>query len=140
MVMLLLTTTVVEHYGQDTNIHDRNKIVIRNRSGFSSFDVEVRGKVELTDDDKDIKSMSPDGYLEVRKTVFGSRRALVISPDGGGLKKEYYEGRTKVAFEPAGRQWMAEILPELVRSTTIGAESRVERFFKKEAPRPSWAK
>lgn len=134
LVTILLTTIVTTHYGQESNIQiqqDRNKIVIKNRSGFSSFDVEVRGKIQLSDDDKDIKSMSPDGYLEVKKTVFGSRRTLIVSPVAGGLKKEYYEGRTKIDFEPAGRQWMAEILPELVRSTTIGAESRVDRFFKK---------
>ncbi len=111
-----------------------NKTVIKNRNGLSSFDVEVRGRIVLTDDDKDVKSMSPDGYLEVRKTVFGSRRTLIISSEGNDIKKEYYEGRTKVPFEPAGRQWMAEILPELVRSTTIGAEGRVDRFFKNGGP------
>ena len=56
-----------------------------------------------------------------------SNTSLLIN----GLKREYYEGRTKIPFEPAGRQWMAEILPELVRTTTIGAEGRVDRFFKK---------
>ncbi|HNP06338.1 MAG TPA: hypothetical protein PKN99_01870 [Cyclobacteriaceae bacterium] len=137
LVTLLLTTIVISHYGQEANVQikqDHNKIVIKNRSGLSSFDVELRGKIELTDDDKDIKSMSPDGYLEVKKTVFGSRRTLIVSPEENGLKKEYYEGRTKVPFEPAGRVWMAEVLPELVRSTTIGAESRVDRFFKKGGP------
>ncbi len=33
-------------------------------------------------------------------------------------------------FEKEGRKWLSEILPELVRSTTIAAESRVNRFFK----------
>lgn len=134
LTILLITTLITPDYGQNASTEirqDRNKIVIKNNSGFSSFDIELRGKIQLTDDDKDIKSMSADGYLEVKKTVFGSRRTLIVSPDNNGLLKEYYEGRTKVPFEPAGRQWMAEILPELVRSTTIGAESRVDRFFKK---------
>jgi hypothetical protein len=106
------------------------KFVYKSSTGLSSFNVEVRGKIELTDDDKDIKSMSADGYLEVSKTVFGSRRALVITPQGSSLKREYYEGHSAVAFEPEGRKWMNEILPELVRTTTIGAESRVNRFYK----------
>ncbi|MEP2667978.1 MAG: hypothetical protein ABJH04_03225 [Cyclobacteriaceae bacterium] len=137
LVTLLLTTVVISHYGQEANVQinrDHNKIIIKNRTGFSSFDVELRGKIQLTDDDKDIKSMSPDGYLEVKKTVFGSRRTLIVSPEANGLKKEYYEGRTKVPFDPAGRAWMAEVLPELVRSTTLGAESRVDRFFKQGGP------
>ena len=121
-------------YGQEatTWVHsDDKRIVIKNHSGFTSFDIEVRGRIEVSDDDKDIVSMSPDGYLQVRKTVFGSKRTLIIASEEGGLRKEYYEGRTKLPFDPAGKQWMGEILPELVRSTTIGAESRVARFFKK---------
>jgi hypothetical protein len=118
---------------QDTYVQsksDGGKIVYRNSNGFSSFNVEVRGKIELTDDDRDIKSMSSDGYLEVNKTVFGSKRTLVVTPQGSSLKREYYEGRTRVDFEPEGRKWMTEILPELVRTTTIGAESRVNRFYR----------
>lgn len=102
----------------------------RTVKGINSFSVEVRGKIELTDDDRDIKSMSPDGYLEIEKTVFGSKRSLVIKLVGNGLKREYYEGRELVPFEPEGRRWMSEILPEMVRSYTIGAESRVNRFYR----------
>jgi SOS response regulatory protein OraA/RecX/dUTPase len=109
---------------------DGHKMVWKNSNGVSSFNVEMRGKIELTDDDSDIKSMSSDGYLEITKTVFGSRRSLIISPQAGGLKREYYEGRTSLPYEPEGRKWMSEIMPELVRTTTIGAESRVNRYFK----------
>ncbi len=115
--------------GRSTS-HTQNKTVIRHSNGFNSFNVETRGKIELTDDDRDIKSMSPDGYLEITKTVFGSRRTLVITPQANGLKREYYEGRTSIPYEPEGRKWLAEIMPELIRSTTIGAESRVNRFYR----------
>jgi len=120
--------------GQNLSIsssREGNQRITYNRGGMSSFNVETRGKMEITDDDKDIKSMSPDGYLEINKTVFGSKRTIVISPQGNGLKKEYYEGRTLMPFEPDGRKWLGEILPEIVRSTHIAAESRVKRFFNK---------
>ena len=101
-------------------------------TGVSDFNIEMRGKIELTDDDKDIKSMSDEGYLEITKTVFGSRRAIVIQSLGDGrMKKEYYENRTKMEWDPAGKAWLNEILPDIIRNTTIGAESRVARFFKK---------
>jgi SOS response regulatory protein OraA/RecX len=105
-------------------------MTISHSDGFQNFNVEMRGKIEITDDDKDIKSMSPDGYLEITKTVFGSRRTLVISSQGGSMKREYYEGRTSMPWEPEGRKWLAEIMPELLRTTTIAAESRVNRFYK----------
>jgi hypothetical protein len=103
----------------------------RTSNGFTDFNIECRGKIELTDDDKDIKSISDDGYLEINKTVFGSKRTIVIESLGGGkIKKEYYEGRTKKDWDTSGKEWLAEVLPDLVRSSTIGAESRVERFFR----------
>jgi hypothetical protein len=105
-------------------------MTISHSDGFQNFNVEMRGKIEITDDDRDIKSMSPDGYLEITKTAFGSRRTLIISSQAGGLKREYYEGRTSMPWEPEGRKWLAEIMPELLRTTTIAAESRVNRFYK----------
>jgi len=119
---------------QDDNVYSRSqheKVSYKNSvAGVYNFNIESRGKIELTDDDKDIKSMSPDGFLEITKTVFGSKRKLRISPLGNSLKKEYYEGRTSLPFEPDGKKWLTEILPELVRTTTIGAESRVNRFYR----------
>ena len=129
----LLPCSYRDAAGQNLSIESRNgsqKITLNHR-GISSFNIETRGKMELTDDDKDVKSMSSDGYLEINKTVFGNRRTLIVTPQGNGLKREYYEGRTLVAFEPEGRKWMNEVMPELVRSTTIGAESRVVRFYRK---------
>lgn len=104
----------------------------KNFTGISNFNIEVRGKIEVTDDDKDIKSLSNDGYVEITKTVFGSKRAIVIESLGGGkFKKEYYEGRTKMEWDPNGKNWLGEILPEIVRSTTLGAEARVNRIYSK---------
>jgi hypothetical protein len=132
-VSIILLLLSANSWGQDrvySSSRTDSKTTFRHSNGVSSFNVEMRGKIEITDNDKDIKSMSPDGYLEITKTVFGSRRSIVITPEGNGLKREYYEGRSKVAFEPEGRKWLSEIMLELVRTTTIGAESRVNRFYK----------
>lgn len=136
MTLLIVLTSALfaqeqsKTYSQTYSRKQSGTTVYNRSDGFQSFNIEMRGKIELTDDDRDIKSMSPDGYLEINKTVFGSRRTLVISQQGGVLKKEYYEGRSPVPFEPEGRKWLAEILPELVRTSLIAAESRVNRFFK----------
>ncbi|MBI3220691.1 MAG: hypothetical protein HYZ44_14345 [Bacteroidetes bacterium] len=128
---LVVSSTVWGQIGiYSSNSSFNGKTVYKHSTGLTSFNVETRGKVELTDNDLDVKSMSADGYLEITKTVFGNKRSIVITPQGNGLKREYYEGRTLVAFEPEGRKWLSEVLPELVRTTTIGAESRVNRFFR----------
>jgi len=129
-ILLLLLSQAL--FGQSVSVESKGgtQRTTYNRGGVSSFSVESRGKIEVTDDDKDIKSMSPDGYLEITKTVFGSKRTIVISPTTNGLTKEYYEGRRLIPFEPDGRKWLGEILPEIVRSTTIAAESRVNRIYR----------
>jgi len=118
----------------ETSISHNGKSVYRwnTSSTTADFNVELRGKIELTDDDKDIKSISDDGYLEIAKTVFGSKRSIRIESLGAGkMSREYYEGRTKMPWDPNGKKWLGEILPELVHTTTIGAEARVKRIFAK---------
>ncbi len=134
--LFFATLSAISTFGQSgsTRVYasgNDSKMTYKNSNGLNSFNIEVRGKIEVTDDDRDIKSMSNDGYLEITKTTFGSRRAIEISAHGGTIKREYFEGRSAVSWEPEGRKWLSEILPEVVRTTTIAAESRVNRFYQK---------
>src|SRR5690349_16701260 len=134
-LFLILQPALAQNYSasKNTNIESNGSGTTKwsTSTGLSSFNVEYRGKIEIEDDDKDIKSMSDGAYLEISKTVFGSKRSIVIESIGGGkFKKQYYESRSMVDWEPQGREWLAEILPEVVRTTTLCAESRVKRFFK----------
>ncbi|MBL0740091.1 hypothetical protein [Chryseolinea lacunae] len=124
--------TATSSSSSSVSVHSVNGVQRwKTSTGLSNFNVEVRGKIEVTDDDKDIKGLSDNGYLEITKTVFGSKRSIVVESLGGGkIKKEYYEGRNKMDWETSGKTWLGEILPEIVRSTTLGAEGRVNRFFK----------
>ncbi|HTF21533.1 MAG TPA: hypothetical protein VK658_25820 [Chryseolinea sp.] len=141
-LLAAIICTAIHSFGQDvsaeshssssSNGEQRNVTRWRNSTGGTDFNIESRGTIELTDDDKDVKNLSNDGYLEITKTVFGARRSIVIESLGGGkVKKEYYEGRTKMEWEPNGKNWLGEILPEIVRSSTLGAEGRVNRLFQK---------
>ncbi len=131
VTFLLLISSVIAQDEVYTSSNNRSTKVSFNRSnGVTNFNVEMRGKIDVTDDDKDIRRISADGYLEISKVTFGSKRSLKITPEGGGVKREYYQGREKIPFEPEGRKWLAEVLPELVRSTTVAAESRVNRYYR----------
>ncbi|MEM7515007.1 MAG: hypothetical protein AAF388_29035, partial [Bacteroidota bacterium] len=108
------------------------RMTIKVKNGYNKYTIESKGDFVLSDDDKDIVSVTQGGYLELSKTAFGSKRRMIIEPNGsGGVSKTYYEGSKKVAFIPNGKAWLAEVLPEIVRSTTLGAESRVDRFYRK---------
>lgn len=118
---------------QSTNVTARS-----NDSGSSKWSVndgnqksslETNGKINISEDEKSIASISPGGYLKIEKTTFGNSRSLFITNKSGSLDYEYKEGGRTKPFEPDGRAWLGEILPELLNTTTIAAESRVDRFY-----------
>lgn len=102
----------------------------------SDFKVRYSGYITLTDNDKDVVSISPNGFLEIEKVVFGSTRKIRIESDSkGNLTREYFEGRSEKNYENSGKEWLADILPQVVQSTGVGAEFRVERIYKSKGMR-----
>ncbi len=101
---------------------------VKNLNG--SFDVEYDGNIVLSDDDKDIVSISRGGFFTLSKSSFGASRKVKIESYRDGLSKRYYVGWSEEEWEPEGRRWLAEVLPDLVRSTTIAAKARVDRIYK----------
>ncbi|MGB0524931.1 MAG: hypothetical protein ACPGJS_18305 [Flammeovirgaceae bacterium] len=103
----------------------------KSRNNFTSMDIQYRGEIRVNDNDTDITSISPGGYLKIKKTIFGNTRSIIIESNSAGeLTREYYEGRKKVEFNDEGRKWLADILLEVVRHTGIAANDRVNRIYK----------
>lgn len=108
------------------------KTILKFDKGLSDFKIEYEGEMEISDDDTDIVGISRGGFIEISKSAFGNKRAIQIEANGSGqLTKKYYEGRKEIDWEPEGRKWLAEILIDIVRSSKIGAVSRVNRFYQK---------
>jgi len=98
------------------NTNDNKTSIKYSKSGFDKFVLKYEGEITLSDDDKDVVAISDGGYLEIKKSVFGSKRKVVIESDAHGrLLKKYYTGFSQKAFEPEGRKWLAEMLPDIVR-------------------------
>ena len=90
------------------------------------------GKIALTEDLKDIKSISPNGYLKYVRSVKDDTRRLEITSDAqGNLSRSYTENGKKVAYEPAGREWLQQVMPDLMANTGIGVEELVKNTYKK---------
>ena len=103
-----------------------------NNDSFENFEVEYRGNIVVTPDDKDIQGISENGYIKIAKSSFGNKRRIYIYADNrGNLYKEYYEGKKKKDFNDSGKEWLADLLPELIQKTGISAEERVWRLMKK---------
>lgn len=144
--LLLLFTTILlllmhPLYAQELSLNDGNVISANGKQTITmsnngqSLQIEHEGKVSIGPDDKSISSISEGGYLNIRKKTFGNLRELRIERMGNRLQYTYKEGGKLVPFTPEGKAWLADILPELVHSTRIGAESRVDRMYKQGGSR-----
>jgi hypothetical protein len=115
---------------QDTTTRKRRTHQYIHNDNNQSTEVSYDGEISFTEDEKDIKSISPGGFFKFSKTTFGNRRAVhVESSSDGQLKRTYFVGKTQEPYEPEGRKWLADMLPEVIANTGIGAEDRVRRIY-----------
>ncbi|MBC5992681.1 hypothetical protein [Pontibacter cellulosilyticus] len=97
-------------------------------------EIKYNGTITLTNDNRDVKSISPDGYLRYEKKENGVARKLEIESDkSGNLTRKYYEAGKQVAYEPAGKQWLQLVMPEIIIKTGIGLEAILEEAYKKNS-------
>jgi hypothetical protein len=103
--------------------------------GKEKLEVKYDGAIEFTDDDSDVKSLSPGGLLMIKESGWVSRRTVEFRADGGGnLQRRYWVGWSERPFEPEGRQWLATQMPRFIRQTGMGAPARVARILKAKGP------
>ncbi|MCF6359496.1 MAG: hypothetical protein L3J29_01900 [Cyclobacteriaceae bacterium] len=126
-----LTLLILLYLTRISFAQDYNKTrTYKNNNGVSNTELEYRGKIIFTDDETDVKSISPGGFLRFSKRSFGTKRLIVLEGESNGnIYREYKEGSKKIAFEPDGKRWMASVLPEIIRRTGIGAAERAKKFY-----------
>jgi beta-lactamase regulating signal transducer with metallopeptidase domain len=104
-------------------------------NGRDKLEVKYEGDIDFTDDDTDVKSLSPDGYLRIKDgSVAGGRTIEFTADASGNVQRRFWVGSTEKPFEPEGRQWLAQVLPRFIRQTGIGAKGRVARILKAKGP------
>ncbi|WP_439184364.1 hypothetical protein [Carboxylicivirga taeanensis] len=107
-----------------------DRIEIPSVSSDFPFDLKYEGIIDLSSDNKMITGISANGFVEINKTAFGNNRRLFIhADDRGTMTYEYYVGKTETAFNPEGKKWLGEILPDIVKNSNMGVESRVRHLY-----------
>ena len=101
------------------------------RSSFwGCFTLQAAGALEFTEDDRDVRRLSPGGRLTIEERQGLSWRKLAFTERDGRVERVYSVNGGARAFEPEGRAWADEILPRAIRETGLGAAGRVERILK----------
>jgi len=124
--LLFLTETSAQSISSTSNGSGNNFVY---QDSEKKLKIESNGDIAISNDEKTISSISPGGYLKIEKTTFGNSRSVVINNKGNGLEYEYKEGGRVKAFDPDGKAWLAEMLPELMNTTTLGASERVNSRY-----------
>ena len=110
-------------------------VQITYRNGWVSTSITIDGTVEFTDDDSDVKSLSPNGRFRFEDGGLLSKRAYEVKADGAGnLTRTYTVGWTSKPLDDDGRAWLARVLPQFIRDSGIGAGPRVARILRQGGP------
>ncbi|NVK53766.1 MAG: hypothetical protein HWD85_12595 [Flavobacteriaceae bacterium] len=127
-------TSITTSKGKTYHISSTSKNGVRTyhiKDGQKDFRIEYEGDITLSDDDKDIVAISRGGFIEIKKSSFGTKRRILIHNENGTLVKKYFVGWSEKPYSPDGKKWLSEILPEILRTSTIAANTRVNRFYNK---------
>ncbi len=113
----------------DSHVH------ITTRNGWTSVSITIDGTVEFTDDDTDVKSLSPTGRFRLEDGGLLSKRVYEVKADGtGNLTRTYSVGWSTRPMDDEGRAWLARALPQVIRDSGIGAGPRVARILRQGGP------
>ena len=105
------------------------------RNGWNSLTLKIDGTVEFTDDDRDVKTLSPNGRFRLEEGRWFSSRAYEVKADSAGhLTKTYSAGWSTKPLDDEARAWLGRILPQVIRDSGIGAGPRVARILRQGGP------
>jgi beta-lactamase regulating signal transducer with metallopeptidase domain len=105
------------------------------RNGLTSLSVKVDGAIEFTDDDHDVKSLSPRGHFRMEEGTWLSGRVYDVKADSAGnLTKTYSVGSSVKPLDSEGQAWLGHLLPQMIRDSGIGAIPRVARILRQGGP------
>src|SRR5215472_15431160 len=98
------------------------------RNGWTSVSITIDGAVEFTEDDTDVKSLSPNGHFRLEDGGLLSKRAYEVKADTScNLTRLYSTGWSTKPMDEEGRAWLAHTLPQVIRESGIAAGPRVAR-------------
>jgi beta-lactamase regulating signal transducer with metallopeptidase domain len=105
------------------------------QNGWTSLKLKIDGAIEFSDDDHDVKSLSPHGHFTLEEGSWLSGRGYDVRADAAGnLTKTYSAARTSKPLDDEGRAWLGRLLPQVIRDTGIGAGPRVARILRQGGP------
>jgi len=119
-----------------TGESSHGNIKTRWQEGSRGIELEVTGTEDFTDDDRDVKSLSPYGYFSLKESRWWvhSRRYQVTADGSGHLTRSYFVDGEAKPLDNEGQAWLVQVMPVVIRETGAGAGPRVQRILRERGP------
>ena len=114
------------HISSDTSTHDFTSVEINDKQ--RSYRARIDGKIAFTDGEDDIASLSDGGTASFSETRSGKTQRVELSSRGGKLERRYFVDDKEQPLDASASQWIATLIPTVIRETALDAESRVQRI------------
>lgn len=110
---------------------ERHRMQLYWINGDVAVEAQLDGRIEFTDDYRDVRSLGTDGRfaLQERRSGEPTRRIEFRGRGDGTVERRYFEDGRLTAEDAEARAWVGRILFETVRNQGIDADRRVRRIL-----------
>ncbi|PYT06463.1 MAG: hypothetical protein DMF60_09330, partial [Acidobacteria bacterium] len=123
MSALLAQAEKVDRSSTEFNYQQSNGI-------WTGLNFRTKGQIEFADDDSDVKSVSPGGSLTIEERKGWTTRKYEVTT----TERRYWVNGAPKSLDNEARAWIAEVLPQIIRESAVGADARVKRILKQHGP------
>ncbi len=122
------------HISADVSTGGHDVTVVQVSDDKHGYRVRIEGKVAFNDTEDDVATLSEGGTASFSETHAGRTQRVEITSHGGKLERRYFVNDKEQPLDAEARKWMAELIPAVIRESTIDAEGRVARLRAKGGP------
>ena len=131
VVVSLLTVKTLKTSGQNKQDDLKNTSRWQLNNDNLKRLVETRGRAEFTEDYKDVRDVTPGGYVKIEEERDGQSRRYEVRHDlGGQLTRSFFINGRAHAIDDEARTWIAKMVLQAVRQGGIDADKRVQTILR----------
>jgi hypothetical protein len=102
--------------------------VVQVSDGRQNYTVKVGGRIGFNEAEDDVASLGKGGSAAFTETRGGTTQRIEIANRGGKLERRYFVDDVEKPYDANAQQWMATLVPKVIRETALDAEGRVARI------------
>jgi beta-lactamase regulating signal transducer with metallopeptidase domain len=91
--------------------------------------VHQRGKIGFNAAETDVVSLAAGARLQIKETRDGVTRGILFHGVDGRIVRDYRVDGEEATLDAAGRAWLAQMLPRVLRESGVDAEARGKRIL-----------